>query len=246
MKRLVGERRALSAAVLAFYGFVYLLLFLLEPMGPEWDKALAAMAGVYGMGFVGVVAGYFWARWYAIGLGLSGVITSVVSMWQLGPEPVMMFWGGTHALVALTLWGDHMAEGFDGRAEWRARFHMDEYAVHRLGRSVIRIGISLPYILLYALAPRVDGMSDLLLGALTLGFAGAGTYAVFRMRTWGLAALAAAAAVLTVGAFDGGTSAAGLVAIDLGGVAAMGAGLLALAIAPFAGPALRFLTARRI
>jgi len=241
MKRLVGERRALAAAVLAFYAFLYLLLTLLEPMGPEWSRALGAMSGVYGMAFVGVVAGYFWARWYAIGVGLSGVISTAVSVWQIGPEPVLLFWGGTHGLIALALWGDGMASSFDGREEWRARFHMDDYAVHRLGKSIIRIGISLPYILLYALAPKQPAFVEMLVGVLTLGLAGAGTWAIFRMRTWGLAALAGAAGLLTLGAIDGGTASAGLVAIDLGSVAAIGAGLLVLALAPFAKPAVDYL-----
>src|SRR5689334_18385500 len=105
MKRFVGERRAIAAAILAFYGFVYMLIALLNPP-PGWEKAIAAMALVYGLGFFGVVAGYFWARWYAIGLGLYGVITTAVSLWQFGPEPVFMFIGGTHGAVALMLWGD--------------------------------------------------------------------------------------------------------------------------------------------
>src|SRR5688572_26455192 len=189
MKRLVGERRAIAAAILAFYMFVYLLFLLLSPQ-PGWEKAFAAMAAVYAVGFFGVVAGYFWARWYAIGLGLSGVITTAVSLWQLGPEPVFLFWGGTHGAIVLTLWGDAVAATFDGRDEWRARFHMDEHAVHRLGRAVIRIGISLPYILLYALAPRAaHGLEEALLATLTLGLAGAGTWALLRLRTWGLLAL---------------------------------------------------------
>src|SRR5690348_13689110 len=133
MKRLVGERRAVAAAILAFYAFLYLVIAILD-VQPGFSRALGAMGGVYALAFVGVVAGYFWARWYAIGVALSGVITTLVSIWQLGPEEVFLFIGATHMAVVLTLWGDAMAETFDGRAEWRARFHMDEHAVHRLGR----------------------------------------------------------------------------------------------------------------
>ena len=36
---------------------------------------------------------------------------------------------------------------------------MDENAVQRLGSSVIRAGVSLPFVLLYALAPKPDAGS---------------------------------------------------------------------------------------
>ena len=242
MKSLVGERRAVAAAVLAFYAFVYLLLTFNAPAG--WEKAFAAMSGVYALGFFGLVAGYFWARWYSIGLGLSGLITTVVSLWQLGPEPIFIFWGGTHAAVALALWGEGMATTFDGRAEWRTRFHLDEHAVHRLGKAVIRIGISLPYVLLYALAPRPDSVGETLLALGALGFASFGTWAVFRMRTWGIAALAGAAAALAAGAVTEGVSHAGAIGVDPGASAAIAALLLAAAIVPFARPVADFMRGR--
>src|SRR5689334_1819903 len=111
MKSLAGERRAIAAAVLAFYAFAYLLLSLQAPAG--FEKAFYAMSGVYGLGFLGVVAGYFWARWYAIGVGLSGVITTVVGLYQMGPEPMILFMGATHAAISLALWGESMATTFD-------------------------------------------------------------------------------------------------------------------------------------
>jgi hypothetical protein len=242
MKSLAGERRAVAAAVLAFYTFAYLLLTLNAPAG--WEKAFGAMSGVYALGFLGIVAGYFWARWYAIGLGLSGVITTIVSMWQIGPEPIFLFWGGTHAAIALTMWGSTMATSFDGRQEWRARFHLDEHAVNRLGKAVIRIGISLPYILLYALAPRPPG-SGTLLALGVLGFATMGTWAIFRMRTWGLAALAGAGAALAVGAAQGGASSTVLGGgIDLGACAAFGSVLMFAAVMPFVRPVADYLRGR--
>ncbi|HWU90913.1 MAG TPA: hypothetical protein VN253_26790, partial [Kofleriaceae bacterium] len=82
--KLVGERRALAAAVMVFYFLLYSLFAVLGVI-PELTKALAALAGVYGLAFFALVAGYFWARWYAVGVGLYGVITAAVGMWQLGP-----------------------------------------------------------------------------------------------------------------------------------------------------------------
>ena len=122
--KLVGERRAIAAAVLVFYAFAYFLVSLQAPAG--WERAFGAMGGVYALGFFGLVAGYFWARWYAIGVGLSGLISAAVSMWQMGPEPVLIFVGATHAAIALSLWGNGVASLFDGQEAWRARFHMDE------------------------------------------------------------------------------------------------------------------------
>jgi hypothetical protein len=201
------------------------------------------MGAVYALGFFSLVAGYFWARWYAIGLGLSGVITTVVSLWQMGPEPIFIFWGATHGAIALVMWGENMAKIFDGRAEWRTRFHLDEHAVHRLGRAVIRIGISLPYVLLYALAPRPDSAAETMLALGALGFAVAGTWAIFRMRTWGIVALAASAAALAAGAVQGGVSSlgTGAVGLNLGACAAFASILLAAAVIPFVRPAVDFL-----
>jgi hypothetical protein len=75
MGRLTGERRAIAAAILAFYVFVFLVLAMLLPA--EWERTFMALGLVYGAGFFALVAGYFWARWYAIGLGMSGLITAV-------------------------------------------------------------------------------------------------------------------------------------------------------------------------
>ena len=48
---------------------------------------LAGIAGCYGLAFFAVVAGYFWARWYAVGVGLYGVITAAslyLGAWRRG------------------------------------------------------------------------------------------------------------------------------------------------------------------
>src|SRR3954469_24008402 len=100
--KLVGERRALSAVIFAFYFLVYLILGL-QGVVPDLDKAMYALAGVYGLAFFGLVAGYFWARWYAVGVGLYGVITTAVGMWRLGPEPILLFLGGTHLAATVML-----------------------------------------------------------------------------------------------------------------------------------------------
>ena len=63
------------------------------------------------------------------------------------------------ASATLFLWGHGMSVPYDGQSAWREKFHMDESAVQRLGRAVIRAGVSLPFILLYAFVPRPDSTS---------------------------------------------------------------------------------------
>jgi hypothetical protein len=238
MNRFVGERRALAAAVLVFYAGLYAILALAGAMGPEWTYAISAMGAVYGIAFFALVAGYFWARWFAIGVALSGLITGLVSLWQLGPEPIVLFLAGTHLAAVVFLWGSSMAAPFDGQTAWRERFHIDDNAAHRLGRAVIRAGISLPYVLMYALAPRPGAAIGALAAlALTCG----GVWALVRLRTWGVLAMAGAAGILAEAAVTSSHAAAG--GIDLAACAAVGAIALAGAVAPFVRPSLRHLRA---
>lgn len=194
MNSLTGERRALSAAILVFYAFMFLLVAFQPPM-PGWGACFSGMATVYGLAFFGLVAGYFWARWYSIGLGISGAISAGFSLWQIGPEPALLFYGGSHAAIALMLWGTGMAKIFDGRKEWREKFHLDQAATDRLGKAVVRMAVSLPYMVMYALAPK-DDTGSLILGLGALLFAGWGFKNVLRMRSVGLVAYAGSAFLL--------------------------------------------------
>ena len=179
--KLVGERRALAATVLAFYFIMNLIAGIL---GEEETRNVSfVMSGVYGLAFFSLVAGYFWARWYSVGVGLFGVIVAIVAMWVTKTiEQQFLFFLGTHLVVTLGLWGHAMSEPFDGQQAWRQKFHMDDNAVQRLGRSVIRAGVMLPFILIYAVAPR--GLDVVTAGALVLallGFRG-----LVQLKTWGV------------------------------------------------------------
>jgi hypothetical protein len=233
--KLVGERRALAAAIMAFYFLFYLLVALAGP-APELVPAFAAIAGVYGLAFFSLVAGYFWARWYCVGVGLYGVITAAVGMWQIGAQPVLLFVGGTHLAATAFLWGHAMSQPYDGQTAWREKFHMDDNAVQRLGRSVIRAGLSLPLILLYALAPKPDAASLLLPGAAVL-LAVAGVHGLLRLKTWGVLALGAAGA-LTLGMVGADVLAHGLGSLALQPTIA--GAMLILAVTPFLAPITRF------
>jgi hypothetical protein len=185
---------------MAFY-FLFFLLIALQPPDPAIRNSMAALAGVYGLAFFSLVAGYFWARWYAIGVGIFGFIVAVMLLWQVDPDlrPLilnqLLFFGGTHVGASLMLWGDAMSMGYDGQTAWREKFHMDDNAVQRLGRAVIRAGVSLPFVLLYAFTPRPD--SSLLAGIVALCLTGLGIRALIKLKTWGVLALAAAGVLLT-------------------------------------------------
>src|SRR5215831_9735193 len=191
--KLVGERRALAAAIMVFYFLLYALLAYAGD--PAMTKALVAIAGVYGLAFFALVAGYFWARWYSVGVGLYGVVIATVGLWQTGemPEvrPVLYFIGGTHLAATLLLWGQSMSEPYDGQSAWREKFHMDESAVQRLGRSVIRAGVSLPFILLYAFMPRTGSALAFVAFVLTA----VGLRGLVQLKTWGILAIGVAGAL---------------------------------------------------
>ncbi|HLL23812.1 MAG TPA: hypothetical protein VK427_16855 [Kofleriaceae bacterium] len=234
--KLVGERRAFAAVIFAFYFLQYLMAVLTGAIPPEFANAFAAIAGVYGLAFFSLVAGYFWARWYSVGVGLYGVIVGCVAVWQEGTEPIYMFVLLTHLAAAAMLWGNKMSVPYDGQTAWREKFHMDENAVQRLGRSVIRAGVSLPFVLLYALAPRPEAE---LVGAIAaLVLAGFGLRAVVQLKTWGVLALGAAGSILVVqsGAqvVSSGVTTS-MLAPALGGV------LLIAAAAPFVPAMFRYL-----
>lgn len=236
--KLVGERRALAAAIMAFYFLLYGVIAFSQ-LVPELTNAFFAISGVYGLAFFSLVAGYFWARWYSVGVGLYGVITAAVGMWQIGAEPILLFIGGTHLAATVFLWGEAMSQPYDGQAAWREKFHMDDSAVQRLGRSVIRAGVSLPFILLYALAPRPESAdaASTVVSISALVLAVAGLRGLLRLRTWGVLALGAAGA-LTLAIAGADAASHGLGPWILRPVLA-GSMMLA-AVAPFLRPILRF------
>jgi len=227
--RFVGERRAFAAVTFAFY-FVYLALVLLSgALPPEMKPMMAALAGVYGLAFFGLVAGYFWARWYAVGVGLWGVILGALLLWQGGVHPLFLFIGGSHLVATLLLWGDSMSQSYDGQMQWRERFHMDENAVHRLGKSVIRAGVYLPFVLLYALQPKPPG-AGFVVALIALASTGVGLRGLVRAKTWGVLAIGAAGAMML--AIAAGEAISGNESLVLDPALA-GAGLLSAA-APWA------------
>jgi hypothetical protein len=257
-------RRALAALALSLFVFLYLLLSL-NPPSEDWRLAFLAMSACYGVAFMGVAAEWFWGRWFAAGIGWSGVMVALASLVMIGWAPVLVIYGGLHAVVVLALAGKKMAERFDLQPAWRERFGMDEFGVARLRKTVTRASASLPSVILYFLGPKEPGQAAF---ALATGAAGvlalAGLAGVVRLRTWGLLALAGSAVALVAGAaaayphfdFHGLVTTTGpwpsfRVWDDAWAYRGLVAGpalpvlLLGAAVTPFVGPAARFLRARR-
>lgn len=224
--KLVGERRAVAAVVFAFFFIQYLMQAILG--GGPTERLMYSLAGCYGMAFFSLVAGYFWARWYSVGVGLFGCILGAIGLWKMGPEFQVILIGGLHLAATVALLGDAMSSVYDGKTGWREKLHMDDSAVQRLGRSVIRAGVSLPIVLAYAFAPKEPATVSLLAAVL----ATAGLSAVIRLRTWGVLAFAASGGLMmTLG-------------IEHAQVQPLIAGALLLAAAaPFARPMLRLIRA---
>lgn len=241
------ERKALALSLLGLFSSYFLLLMLIARSEmPEWFPAFAAMFGLYFISFFGVAAHWFWGRWVAIGVGSWG---ATIAVWGIitarAFEPALVFLGVTHGVVALLLMGPSMAVHYEGRADWRARFGLDDAGVARLRKSVTRAASSLPAIVLFALAPRQDaGMTLAVLAVLGVGGLLAG-------RTIALAALALAAiGSLGMAAFGSVTplDAHGFFLVPVGQVPQLlglyaGVALLA-SVAPFVGPIGRFLRGR--
>jgi hypothetical protein len=223
--KLVGERRAIAAIVFAFFFVLYLMNALMS-IGAPLGRLMWGFTAVYGLALFALVAGYFWARWYAVGVGLFGVIIGAIGLWKQPDYDVMIIFG-LHVTATLMLWGDAMSASYDGQTAWREKLHMDDNAVQRLGRSVIRAGVSLPIVLAYALAPK-----DPPAALLAAGLASVGLVALVRMRTWGVLAIAGAGAVMLT---------LGIEHLELTALA--GGGLLVAAAAPFAAPMLRMIRA---
>jgi hypothetical protein len=247
-------RRALAALALSLFVCLYLMVSLNPPEG--WGPAFVALAACYALAFLGVAAEWFWGRWFASGLGWSGVMVAVASLAMIGWVPALAIYGGLHLLIVLALAGAKMVARYDLQDAWRQRYNMDEFGVDRLRKTVTRASASLPSVILWALAPKEPGQGMVLpVLATLLTLAGVG--GIVRLRTWGLLALGAASVTVfftflttflspssTASDF---TAAVGL-PLTLPGALGLGpmlaAAFLAASVAPFVRPAARFLRLR--
>ena len=254
-------RRAVAALALSFFISIYLMVALSAP--PGWGPAFLALAGCYVVAFLALTAEWFWGRWFASGLGWSGMMVAILSLVMIGWTPPLAIYGALHALVVVTLMGKKMALQYDLQEWWRQRFGMDEFGVARLRKTVTRAAASLPSLILWALGPKEspgEGMLMAAAGIATLLAAAAGLRGLIRLRSWGWLLLAGSSAALWALGFLGTSVGLTLSAYPLRWFESIGftagaantagvpqllcAALLALAALPFAGPALRFLRRR--
>ncbi len=229
-----GPRRA--AAALALSIFVVLYLFLSFNAPPGWGPAFAALGLCYLVAFFSVVAGWFWGRWFATGLGWSGLMVAGISLVMVGWAPALAIYGALHALVVLPLSGKSMAAHYDLQEGWRQRYKMDELGVARLRKTITRSAASLPSLILWALGPKEGQGMWLSLAA--LGLTLLGLRGVVRLRTWGWLTLAGAAGLLL-----GGADVPGLSAFEVAGPR-LATVLLLAAVGPFVLPAIRYVRHR--
>lgn len=187
----VGERKALALLSLGFYTTLFFMIGLSARSEiPEWVPVFTAMTLMYGLAFFSVAAEWFWGRWFATGLGYSGM-WMVVMAWVTTrslPAPLVIF-GVMHGVVALCLAGEKMAATFDAKPAWRERWKLDDQGVIRVRKSVTRAASSLPGLIMFALAPRQD--QQMLLGWAAFALVIAGFGGVLANRTYGVMTLLA-------------------------------------------------------
>lgn len=237
-------RRALVLLSLSFFAVLYFLVGINPEVGPL-ARVFLAWSACYGVAFVALASEWFWARWFATGLGWFGLMVGAFTIAQAGLlRPIVVF-TTLHGIVVLGLAGAKMAALYDYQEGWRTRWGMDEFGVARLRKTVTRAAASLPAVLIWALLPSQESWVVALLAV-------AGLAAVIRGRTWGLLALGAASvAVSAIGPHGfpcgahlpfGLQPLAGLPASVGPSLAAV---LLAFAVLPFVRPAVAFLRDRR-
>jgi hypothetical protein len=162
-------------------------------------------------------------------------------------EPLIVFFGVSHLLIWLLLLGEGMAARYEHSEATAERWGFQEESLVLMRRAVKSAGTTLPFLILYALAPQPEALQILVL---VLGVAGVA--ALLRGRTFGVLALGAAGVVAMADGlgFLGAPVTSYLLLTPTGSlmiygpVASLLAGGLLLVPLAFARPMLRYLRAR--
>ena len=181
---MVGIRRAVALLLLGFYVTQFAMTAWIGP--DELYACYLGLALCYGLAFVGLAAEWFWARWFAIGVGHFGSLLLLV-LFQVGLEPIILFFGGTHLAIALFLSGEGMAAKYEYSEAAAERWNLQEESIILMRRAVKSAGSTIPILILYALGPRPE-----LLQYAAVGLGVVGLYGLLRGRTWGVLTLGAA------------------------------------------------------
>lgn len=228
---MVGLRRAIALLILGFYVTQFAMTAWLGP--DEMFACYLGLALCYGLAFLALGAEWFWARWFAIGVGNFGSLLLLV-LFKVGMEPIIAFFGFTHLAVAVLLLGEGMAARYEHSEATAERWNFQEESLVLMRRAVKSAGSTIPLLILYGLAPRPEAVQ---LTAVGLGIAG--LVGLLRGRTWGVLSLGAAGLVALadgLGLF-GGAPTGYLLLTPTGGPIVYGAGVALLAAAVLAVPA---------
>lgn len=205
-----GFRKAVSASVLALWAVPFAVLATLPETGVQ--AFFGSMAALYALGFLAVVASWFWGRWFAQGLGWWGLMAGISLMFMGGVHPILLAFTVSHGAVLALMRGPELVMQYEGNPRWREKWQLDERAVHRIGGLVTNLGSLLPMIAFYAFFPRGGGAGE----SVALVLAAAGLVGVVRMRTWGLLAIAASGVVLVSSAATSSVCGGGFVGVAIG------------------------------
>lgn len=242
---MIGIRRALALLILSFFVIQFGMSAWLGP--DELFPMYLGLALCYGLAFFGVAAEWFWARWFAMGVGNFGSLMLLV-LFKVGFEPMFVVFGVSHLLVVLAMMGEGMAAKYEYSEKTAERWNFQEDSMALMRRAVKSAGSTLPLLIVYALAPRGEWLQWTLLATGVLGFVG-----LVRGKTWGPLMIGATGAICLLdglGVF--GPPTIGFFALGpdmlpaLYGKAGVFAGALLLVLVPFVVPMLRYLSAPQL
>jgi len=181
---MVGLRRSIALLILGFYVTQFAMTAWLGP--DEMFACYLGLALCYGLAFIALGAEFFWARWFAIGVGNFGSLLLLV-LFKVGLEPIIAFFGFTHLAIAVLLLGEGMAARYEHSEATAERWNFQEESLVLMRRAVKSAGSTIPLLILYGLAPRPE-----LVQLTAVGLGVAGLVGLLRGRTWGVLSLGAA------------------------------------------------------
>ena len=242
---MIGTRRAIALLILSFFVIQFGMTAWLGP--DELYPLYLALALCYGLAFFGVAAEWFWARWFAMGVGNFGCLFLFLLL-KVGPEPIFVFFGVSHLLVVLCLMGEGMAAKYEYSERASERWNLQEDSMALMRRAVKSAGSTLPLLIIYGLAPRGEWLQLSLLAAGLVGFFG-----LVRGKSWGPMLLGATGLLCLLDGFGVfGPPTIGFFVLGphtlpaLYGKAGVFAGATMLVMVPFLAPMFRYLRAPQL